>query len=282
MNDGGPDGGGKESENVGGDAAESVDREALRRDVEERYDFADFDVRQMDDLSAEEWDAAFDADSWVTGTELLDRIEAELRSRVATRDLFAVVERETGEGDGDGERVLAYSDHGYVVVRPDGSVEGEGPLVEDVKPSVALASMPDYDVPEAPPDADLPSPEEVTTQGSDFGHRVLTVVAGIQVFAGVLLVLAALLFDPFVRALCSPTGGGAYACAGTLVSPLGGSAVVAGVAGLGFLVFGVVLFALVAQARLSDRFRAEEYRERLRSAGVDGDRPDFVPGEGEE
>jgi hypothetical protein len=54
-------------------------------------------------------------------------------------------------------------------------------------------------------------------------------------------------------------------------------------AGLGFLVFGVVLFVLVANARLSGRFQAEEYRERLEAAGVGREgRPDFVPIDDEE
>jgi len=40
----------------------------------------------------------------------------------------------------------------------------------------------------------------------------------------------------------------------------------------------VFMLVLVANARLSDRFRAEEFRNRLRSAGVgDGQRPAFVP-----
>ncbi|MFC7166449.1 DUF7319 domain-containing protein [Halospeciosus flavus] len=276
MNDGGASGTDDEEGTNDGAAA---DRDDLRREVEARYDFEDFDVRQMDELSGEEWEAAFDPDSWVTGAALLDRVEAELRSRVAERDLFAVVERETDTDGGD--HVLVYSDHGYVVVRPDGSVEGEGPLVEDVKPSVALASMPDYEVSQPPADTELPAPDDVSTLGSDFGHRVITVVAGLQVVAGVVLLVAAVFFDALVRGLCSPVAGPAYACAGVRVHTLGGSAVLAGVAGLGFLVFGVVLFALVANARLSDRFRAEEYRERLRAAGADGERPDFVPDERE-
>jgi len=39
-----------------------------------------------------------------------------------------------------------------------------------------------------------------------------------------------------------------------------------------------VLFFTVANARLSDKFRAEEYRDRLRAVGLeDGERPEFVP-----
>lgn len=44
-----------------------------------------------------------------------------------------------------------------------------------------------------------------------------------------------------------------------------------------------LIFLVVANARLSDRFRAEEYRERLRAGGVDTDeRPDFLPIEDED
>ena len=43
-----------------------------------------------------------------------------------------------------------------------------------------------------------------------------------------------------------------------------------------FLLVGVFLFVVVANARLSDRFRSEEYRNRLRAVRDHG-RPDFVP-----
>jgi len=50
------------------------------------------------------------------------------------------------------------------------------------------------------------------------------------------------------------------------------------IAGLGFLTIGIILFVVVANARLSDSFRAEEYRERLRGIGLeDGQRPEFLP-----
>jgi hypothetical protein len=50
------------------------------------------------------------------------------------------------------------------------------------------------------------------------------------------------------------------------------------IGGLGFLTIGLILFTVVANARLSDRFRAEEYRNRLRAIGLEsGERPDFVP-----
>ena len=49
------------------------------------------------------------------------------------------------------------------------------------------------------------------------------------------------------------------------------------VAGLGFIAFGVFLLVVVANARLSDRFRSEEYRERLRALRQAEERPEFVP-----
>jgi hypothetical protein len=50
------------------------------------------------------------------------------------------------------------------------------------------------------------------------------------------------------------------------------------VAALFFLLVGFFLFFVVANARLSDRFRSEEYRNRLRAVGLeDGERPDFLP-----
>ena len=49
------------------------------------------------------------------------------------------------------------------------------------------------------------------------------------------------------------------------------------VAALGFLFIGIFLFVVVANARLSDKFRAEEFRNRLRAIGLeDGERPDFL------
>ena len=71
-------------------------------DVEERYDFDDFGPADMVEMSPEEWEAAFDAESWVTGTALLDRVEQELNARVSTREVFAVIERDQTD---DGERL---------------------------------------------------------------------------------------------------------------------------------------------------------------------------------
>ena len=116
-------------------------RAALRAAVEERYDFDRFGPAEMAEMDLSEWEAAFDPDSWVTGVELLDRLEQELTARVALREIFGVVERHA-----EPDRVLAYSDEGYAVVRPDGSVEGSGTIVRDVEPSVALCSIPEYEV----------------------------------------------------------------------------------------------------------------------------------------
>ena len=222
-------------------------------DVEERYDFDDFGPADMVEMSPEEWEAAFDAESWVTGTALLDRVEQELNARVSTREVFAVIERDQTD---DGERLVAYSDEGYAVVHTDGTVEGQGTVLRDVKPTVALCSMPDYEPAESSAERGLPDPESVTERGRDLGNLVLQVIGIAQVIAGVVL------FGAWIS----------YAL----------HALVAFVA-FGFLAFGVLLLTVVANARLSDRFRAEEYRERLRSAGVaDGERPSFVPGSGRE
>jgi hypothetical protein len=54
------------------------------------------------------------------------------------------------------------------------------------------------------------------------------------------------------------------------------STIVAPVVGGLFTVVGAGLFLLVANARLSDRFRAEQYRNRLRAVEVEGvERPDI-------
>jgi hypothetical protein len=59
---------------------------------------------------------------------------------------------------------------------------------------------------------------------------------------------------------------------------LGVETIFAPVVGLVFVIAGAFLFLVVANARLSDRFRAEEYRNRLRAVGLEsGERPDFLP-----
>ncbi|ELZ92723.1 DUF7319 domain-containing protein [Haloferax sulfurifontis] len=223
---------------------------ALREEVEAKYDFENFGPADMAKMTPEEWDAAFDPDSWIVGEELLDRVEQELRYRVAIREVFAVLERVTEDGE---PRVLAYSDEGYAVVYPDGSVEGEGTVLRDVKPTVALCSMEDFEVNDAPETVRLPEPEEVAQGTGDFGNRMLQIVAFGQLLGGVALIGAWLVLPDL----------------DSIIAPL---------AGLGFLVIGFFLFVVVANARLSDRFRAEEYRDRLRVMGLEGgSRPEFVP-----
>ena len=231
--------------------------EALRKQVEEKYDFDDFGPADMAEMTAEEWDVAFDEESWITGDALLDRVERDLRSRVATRDVFARIERSQNP-----PRVLAYSDEGYAIVYPDGSVEGEGTVLRDVKPTVALCSMDSYDVPEEVPDNPLPEPEAVPEGGGELGNRMLQVIAGVQLLAGVAMLAGAVLALLDVFGLGGPGANIEFLVVG----------------GLAFIGVSLVLFFTVANARLSDKFRAEEYRDRLRAIGLeDGERPDFVP-----
>lgn len=245
-----------------GGAEPTRDPETVQKAVEERYDFEHFSPADMAEMSVEEWEAAFDPDAWITGPELLDRVEADLRSRVARREVFAVVERTRVDGV---ERVLAYTDVGYALVGPDGDVRGEGAILEDVEPVVALCSMEDYDVPEPPADGGLPHPDEVGEGAASMGDRLLLAVALVQVVAGLVLLVSPLLFD------LNPEG------------PGGGSGLLTTVVGLAFVFIGVVIGVLVANARLSGRFRAEEYRQRLLAAGVgSGERPPFLPAEGDD
>jgi hypothetical protein len=218
-------------------------------EVEEKYDFDDFDPRQMEQMTVDEWEVAFDDDSWITGDELLDRVADDLRSQIASREVFAVLEEVEHERE---RRLLAYSDEGYALVYPDGTIEGFGTALRDVKPTVALCSMDSYDPPDPPEDRVLlPDPQEVPEASGEFGNLMLQVVAGTLILAGLALVVAWL---------------------------VAGLSVVAPAAGLFFVLVGLFLFASVANARLSDRFRAEEYRERLRAVGLaDGERPDFLP-----
>ncbi|MFB6093191.1 MAG: hypothetical protein ABEK02_09295 [Haloquadratum sp.] len=244
--------GSESSAETAGDAAsaDAADRDALCERVEATYDFEDFGPAEMAEMSLEEWEAAFDPDSWVVGTELLDRVEHELQARVGIREIFAVIER---VDDGEEDRVVAYSDEGYAVVYADGSVEGEGTVLRDVKPTVALCSMDDYELMDAPEDASLPEPQDVVEGSGALGNLMLQVVAGVQLLVGVALLI----------------GWIALPSLDTIVAP---------VAAIGFLVIGFFLFLVVANARLSDRFRAEEFRDRLRSLDVDDDeRPDVLP-----
>ena len=228
--------------------ADETDIEALRERVESEYDFDDFGPSDMAQMSAEEWDAAFDPDTWITGDRLLDRVDAELKSRIATRDVFGVLERVREDGE---ERILDYSDEGYAIIRPTGEVRGEGTVLRDIEPVVALAAMDSYEVPEPPEDWSLPHPDSVPEGSGEFGNLVIQVVAAIQVLAGAALLVATAVAD-----------------LGTIVAP---------VMGVIFLLIGVFLFAMVANARLSDRFRSEEYRDRLRALREAKQRPEFVP-----
>ena len=232
--------------------------EELRQAVESEYDFEDFGPEEMAEMSYEEWEAVFDHESWITGTELLDRIGADLRSRVANREVFARVERLAPDPtEGEPERLLAYSDEGYAMVYPDGSVDGRGTVLRDVKPTVALCSMDDYDVEAPPEDGGLPAPSSIPEGSGELGNFMLQITAAIQLLAGIGLFVAWIALS--VETIFAP------------------------VAGLVFVLAGAFLFLIVANARLSDRFRAEEYRNRLRAVGLEsGERPDFLPIESEE
>ncbi|WP_128904235.1 DUF7319 domain-containing protein [Halorubrum amylolyticum] len=254
--DGSPEGGASHGNGDASDAASDApdaadDLAALRERVDEEYDFDDFGPADMARMSAEEWDAAFDPDSWITGDRLLDRAEAELKSRIARREVFGVLEHVHEDGD---DRLLVYSDEGYVIVRPTGEVTGQGTVLRDVEPIVALAAMESYDVPEPPDDWSLPHPDTVPEGSGEFGNLMIQVIAVVQVLAGAALLVASLVAD-----------------LNTIVAP---------VMGIVFLLIGLLLFVMVANARLSDRFRSEEYRERLRALRQAKERPDFVPVEG--
>ncbi|MFB6253440.1 MAG: hypothetical protein ABEI06_02400 [Halobacteriaceae archaeon] len=221
----------------------------IQRQVEEQYDFDSFGPADMKEMSAEEWEAAFDPDTWITGQKLIDRVEQDLRSRIKDGDVFAVLEREEYD---DEQCLLAYSDRGYAIVYPDGTIEGQGTVLRDVKPSVALCSMDSYDVPDVSEDVSLPSPEDIESSGRDLGNLVLQVVGAVQLLASVILFFSWIAFS---------------------------LSVIVPVVAFGFFLFGVFLLVVVANARLSGRFRADDFRQRLEEAGVNGERPEFVPNE---
>ncbi|SDM13692.1 hypothetical protein SAMN04487949_0994 [Halogranum gelatinilyticum] len=260
----GPDGPARPTDGASEDASEHSDRpeqsataetsdadlEALRQQVEEKYDFDNFGPADMAEMSLDEWEAVFDADSWVTGVELLERVEKDLKNQIARRDVFAVVERLEDDGE---PRLVAYSDEGFAVVYPDGSVDGRGTVLRDVKPTVALCSMEDYEVEEPPENVSLPSPDDVPEGTGQLGNNMLQLVAVGQIIAGLGLFLA---WVPPIQLIT------------TIVAPI-----IAGV----FVLIGLFLFVTVANARLSDRFRAEEYRNRLRAVSLEeGEKPDFL------
>jgi hypothetical protein len=150
-----------------GDDQTEENLETLRQQVEEKYDFDKFGPDDMDRMSAEEWELSFDPDTWVTGPGLLDRVEDELKSRISRREVFAVFER---LADG---RILAYSDEGFVIVHPDGRIEGQGTVLEDVKPTVALCSMPEYEPPSPPEEYELPDADAVPEGTGEFGNWMI-------------------------------------------------------------------------------------------------------------
>jgi hypothetical protein len=252
--------GGEADDGDEGDETGLSDAE-LRARVEEQYDFEEFGPQDMAEMSPDEWDAAFDPETWITGGDLLGRVHTDLERRVASRDVFAVVERRDVDGE---DAVLAFSDEGYALVRSDGSVEGFGTVLRDVKPTVALCSMDSYEPEEPPAGAVLPDPDEVPEGSGELGNLMLQLIAGALGLSGVVLLGGAVF---------APSAGG--------TGDLGRGLMI--VFGLLFLAATFVLFFTVANARLSDKFRAEEYRERLRAVGLeDGERPAFLPTEDED
>jgi membrane protein implicated in regulation of membrane protease activity len=245
-----------------GDGPDEPDDDAattaeLRRRVEERYDFDDFGPGDMAEMEPEEWEAAFDADTWITGEALLDRVEADLKARVLDRDVFARVER-------FGDVVVAYDERSYAAVFPDGSVTGRGTVLRDVEPTVALCSMESYDPPEVPDGPILPEPRDIPESNDTLGNTLLQVLGVVQLLAGAVLLGGYLLHLVGVLRIPGASAGGV-----NLVLLL--------VAGLGFVLVGLFLLVVVANARLSDRFRSEAYRDRLRSIGLaEGERPEFL------
>lgn len=247
MSDGSGEAGSESSTDSEAETADTTEEpsvEALRNQVEEKYDFDNFGPQDMAQMTPEEWDAAFDIETWITGTELLDRVEADVKQRVVDREVFARVQRLSSP-----DRLIAFSDEGYAVVYGNGSVTGEGTVLRDVKPSVALCSMEEYNPPDMPQGTVLPQPSEVPEGTGDLGHRVLQFVGASLVLMGLALFIVGL---PVVGAL------GIASPIGLLLGPV-------------FIGIGLVLFVLVANARLSDRFRSEEYRDRLRAVGLDSD-----------
>lgn len=239
-----------ESDPASTPSTEADDLDQLRKQVDEKYDFENFTPADMAKMSADEWEAAFDAETWITGPALIDRLEKDLKNKIASRDVFGVIERQTVDGV---DHLLVYSDEGYVTVSPDGTVEGEGGILRDVEPMVALCSMEEYEIPDPPENYQLPAPEGVPEQTGELGNLMIQIIAGMQLLGGLGLLGAWILTD---IGLVAPVIGGL------------------------FVVVGFVLFSLVANARLSDRFRAEQYRERLKAVETGGfDRPEELDGQ---
>ena len=236
---------------------EAASTEELRARVEEKYDFDDFGPADMAEMTRAEWEAAFDPDTWITGEELLDRVEADLKQRVLDRDVFARVERFE-------DVLVAYTADEYAAVYPDGTVEGVGTVRRDVEPSVALCSMDSYDVPDVPAGPILPEPREIPESSDTLGNTLLQVVGGVQILAGLALLAA---YALYLTGVLSRPG----------TTTRGINLVLLLVAGIGFILIGAFMLVVVANARLSDRFRSAEYRDRLRGVGLaDGERPEFL------
>lgn len=247
------DNGGADDTDVNADDADATDTgndelDALRERVDAEYDFDDFGPADMARMTADEWTAAFDPETWITGERLLDRVEAELKSRIARREVFGLLERVRDDGE---ERILVYSDEGYAIVAPTGEVSGRGTVLRDVEPLVAMAAMEEYEVPDPPADWSLPHPESVPEGSGEFGNLMMQVIAAVQVIAGAVLLGASFFFN--LESIIGPA------------------------MGIVFLLVGGFLFAMVANARLSDRFRSAEYRDRLRALREAEERPEFVP-----
>lgn len=233
-------------------SADASNIESLRAKVEEKYDFDDFGPTEMAEMSYEEWEAAFDPDTWIVGEELLDRVEQELRARVSVREIFGIIERIQINSE---DCLLAYSDEGYAIIYPDGSIDGEGTIRRDVESTVALCSMEEYDLMESPVDSGLPNPQEVVEGSGEFGNFMLQIVAAAQLLVGVGLLMSWIFLSSLE----------------TIVAP-----VAAGV----FILIGIFLLVVVANARLSDRFRVEEFRARLAALErIKRERPAFLPEE---
>lgn len=210
--------------------------------------FENFGPAEMRKLSPDEWEEAFDPDSWITGRELIGRVERDLKSRIAFRDLFANVRLLTDN------RLLVYSDNGYAIVKPDGSVTGDGTIYDEVTTSVVLCAMDDYDVPDPPTDWALPKPEAVQERSGELGNIMMQVLAVGLLLAGIVMIVSA------------------------AIGVAGRAPIILVIIGFLFLAGSIVLLVIVANARLSARFRAEEYRDRLRRihAGTNTV-PSFVP-----
>jgi len=121
--------------------------------------------------------------------------------------------------------------------------------------------MEDYEVPAVDETAGLPHPDTVASGSGDFGNRMIQVVAGATMLAGVAFV-------------------GVWVGSVVGVVDIGFAGAIVVTLGVLFVAVGAFLFMTVANARLSDRMRAEQYRDRLRAVGAGSDeRPEFLPEE---